>query len=59
VAFAGDLPDPGLEHRRRRAAPSGLYITFTGNPRQFQFQDQRRYYYIALASCCWPPASSR
>jgi branched-chain amino acid transport system permease protein len=27
----------------------GLYITFTGNPRQFQFQDQRVYYYIALA----------
>ncbi|MBI2207054.1 MAG: branched-chain amino acid ABC transporter permease [Candidatus Rokubacteria bacterium] len=27
----------------------GLYITFTGNPRHFQFQDQRAYYYIALA----------
>ena len=27
----------------------GLYITFTGNPRQFQFQDNRVYYYIALA----------
>jgi branched-chain amino acid transport system permease protein len=27
----------------------GLYITFTGNPRQFQFQDQRAYYYLALA----------
>jgi branched-chain amino acid transport system permease protein len=27
----------------------GLYITFTGNPRQFQFQDTRAYYYIALA----------
>jgi branched-chain amino acid transport system permease protein len=27
----------------------GLYITFTGNPRQFQFQDSRAYYYIALA----------
>ncbi|HXG04223.1 MAG TPA: branched-chain amino acid ABC transporter permease [Candidatus Binatia bacterium] len=26
----------------------GLYITFTGNPRQFQFQDPRAYYYIAL-----------
>jgi len=26
----------------------GLYITFTGNPRQFQFQDQRAYYYVAL-----------
>src|SRR5207247_614320 len=26
----------------------GLYITFTGNPRQFQFQDTRAYYYIAL-----------
>ncbi len=26
----------------------GLYITFTGDPRQFQFQDQRAYYYIAL-----------
>ena len=26
----------------------GLYITFTGNPRQFQFQDQRAYYYLAL-----------
>src|SRR6266478_3190363 len=29
--------------------PLGLYITFTGNPRQFQFQDGRAYYYIALA----------
>jgi len=27
----------------------GLYITFTGNPRQFQFQDNRVYYYVALA----------
>jgi branched-chain amino acid transport system permease protein len=27
----------------------GLYITFTGNPREFQFQDNRAYYYIALA----------
>ena len=27
----------------------GLYITFTGDPRQFQFQDQRIYYYVALA----------
>ena len=26
----------------------GLYITFTGNPRQFQFQDSRAYYYVAL-----------
>jgi branched-chain amino acid transport system permease protein len=26
----------------------GYYITFTGNPRQFQFQDTRAYYYIAL-----------
>jgi branched-chain amino acid transport system permease protein len=26
----------------------GYYITFTGNPRQFQFQDPRAYYYIAL-----------
>jgi branched-chain amino acid transport system permease protein len=26
----------------------GLYITFTGNPRQFQFQDNRVYYYVAL-----------
>ncbi|HEU4438946.1 MAG TPA: branched-chain amino acid ABC transporter permease, partial [Methylomirabilota bacterium] len=26
----------------------GYYITFTGNPRQFQFQDNRVYYYIAL-----------
>lgn len=26
----------------------GLYITFTGDPRQFQFQDSRVYYYIAL-----------
>src|SRR6266581_3504683 len=29
--------------------PLGLYITFTGDPRQFQFQDGRPYYYIALA----------
>ena len=27
----------------------GLYITFTGNPWQFQFQDNRVYYYVALA----------
>jgi branched-chain amino acid transport system permease protein len=26
----------------------GYYISFTGNPRQFQFQDNRAYYYIAL-----------
>jgi branched-chain amino acid transport system permease protein len=26
----------------------GYYISFTGNPRQFQFQDTRAYYYIAL-----------
>ena len=26
----------------------GYYITFTGNPRQFQFQDNRAYYYVAL-----------
>ena len=26
----------------------GYYITFTGNPRHFQFQDTRAYYYIAL-----------
>jgi branched-chain amino acid transport system permease protein len=26
----------------------GLYITFTGNPWQFQFQDPRAYYYVAL-----------
>jgi branched-chain amino acid transport system permease protein len=26
----------------------GLYITFTGDPRHFQFQDNRAYYYIAL-----------
>ena len=28
--------------------PLGLYITFTGNPRQFQFQDARAYYWVAL-----------
>ena len=27
----------------------GLYITFTGNPRQMQFRDGRAYYYLALA----------
>jgi branched-chain amino acid transport system permease protein len=27
----------------------GLYITFTGDPRHFQFRDPRAYYYIALA----------
>jgi branched-chain amino acid transport system permease protein len=27
----------------------GLYVTFTGDPRQFQFRDPRVYYYIALA----------
>ena len=29
--------------------PLGLYITFTGDPRQFQFSDGRVYYYVALA----------
>jgi branched-chain amino acid transport system permease protein len=27
----------------------GLYITFTGDPRMFQFRDNRAYYYVALA----------
>jgi branched-chain amino acid transport system permease protein len=27
----------------------GLYVTFTGDPRHFQFQDNRVYYYVALA----------
>jgi branched-chain amino acid transport system permease protein len=27
----------------------GIYITFTGDPAQFQFSDSRAYYYIALA----------
>jgi branched-chain amino acid transport system permease protein len=27
----------------------GLYITFTGDPWHFQFQDPRAYYYVALA----------
>jgi len=27
----------------------GYYITFTGDPRQFQFQGARAYYYVALA----------
>jgi branched-chain amino acid transport system permease protein len=27
----------------------GLYITFTGDPRQFQFRDNRAHYYITLA----------
>jgi len=26
----------------------GIYITFTGDPRQLQFQDNRAYYYVAL-----------
>jgi branched-chain amino acid transport system permease protein len=26
----------------------GFYITFTGNPRQFQFRDNRAYYYVTL-----------
>ena len=26
----------------------GLYITFTGDPRQFQFSDNRAYYYVSL-----------
>ena len=33
----------------RWAGRSGYYITFTGDPRQFQFQDNRAYYYVALA----------
>ena len=43
----GGLPHRREQHRRGRRR-LGLYITFTGNPRQFQFQDSRAYYYVAL-----------
>ena len=48
VAFA-EICRIGVSNIDALGGPLGLYITFTGDPRQFQFQDGRVYYYIALA----------
>jgi len=48
VAFA-EICRVAVSNIDALGGPLGLYITFTGNPRQFQFQDGRVYYYIALA----------
>jgi len=48
VAFA-EICRVAVSNIDALGGPLGLYITFTGNPRQFQFQDGRAYYYIALA----------
>lgn len=48
VAFA-EICRIGVSNIDALGGPLGLYITFTGDPRQFQFQDGRAYYYIALA----------
>jgi len=47
VAFA-EICRVAVSNIDALGGPLGLYITFTGNPRQFQFQDGRAYYYIAL-----------
>jgi len=48
VAFA-EICRVAVSNIDALGGPLGLYITFTGDPRQFQFQDGRVYYYIALA----------
>ena len=48
VAFA-EICRVAVSNIDALGGPVGLYITFTGDPRQFQFQDARVYYYIALA----------
>src|SRR5213083_3725955 len=48
VAFA-EICRVAVSNIDALGGPLGLYITFTGDPRQFQFQDARAYYYIALA----------
>jgi branched-chain amino acid transport system permease protein len=48
VAFA-EICRVAISNIDALGGPLGLYITFTGDPRQFQFQDARVYYYIALA----------
>jgi branched-chain amino acid transport system permease protein len=48
VAFA-EICRVAVSNIDALGGPLGLYITFTGNPRQFQFQDGRAYYYVALA----------
>jgi branched-chain amino acid transport system permease protein len=48
VAFA-EICRVAVSNIDALGGPLGLYITFTGDPRQFQFQDGRAYYYIALA----------
>jgi len=48
VAFA-EICRVAVSNVDALGGPLGLYITFTGDPSQFQFQDARVYYYIALA----------
>jgi len=48
VAFA-EICRVAVSNIDALGGPLGLYITFTGDLRQFQFQDGRVYYYIALA----------
>jgi branched-chain amino acid transport system permease protein len=48
VAFA-EICRVAVSNIDALGGPLGLYITFTGDPRQLQFQDARAYYYIALA----------
>jgi branched-chain amino acid transport system permease protein len=47
VAFA-EICRVAVSNIDALGGPLGLYITFTGDPRQFQFREARAYYYIAL-----------
>lgn len=47
VAFA-EICRLVVAHLEALGGALGLFITFTGDPRQFQFSDNRYYYYIAL-----------
>ncbi|MBI3029649.1 MAG: branched-chain amino acid ABC transporter permease [Candidatus Rokubacteria bacterium] len=47
VAFA-EICRLIVSHLEPLGGALGLFITFTGNPWQFQFSDNRSYYYIAL-----------
>lgn len=47
VAFA-EICRLIVAHVEALGGALGLFITFTGNPWQFQFSDNRSYYYIAL-----------
>ncbi len=48
VAFA-EICRLLVSHVEALGGALGLFITFTGNPWEFQFSDNRYYYYIALA----------